>query len=74
VAAALLGLGCPRPPQDVAYDLAERLPWAERWSSRTVILFGTPAAEPSLADGFYREAAPAEGVMVATPFADDEET
>jgi arylsulfatase A-like enzyme len=63
-AAALSGgalLGCPRAPREIAYDLAERLPYAERWSSRTVIVFGTPAAEPTQADGFYREAAPAEG-------------
>jgi arylsulfatase len=43
------------------YDLAARLPYAERWSSRTVLLFGTPAAEPHQVEGFYREAAPAEG-------------
>jgi len=53
--------GCPRRATEVAYDLAERLPYADRWSSRTVIVFGTPAAEPQLTDGFYREAAPAEG-------------
>ena len=29
---------------------------AERWSARDVVLFGTPAAEPHEADGFYREA------------------
>jgi arylsulfatase A-like enzyme len=55
------GLACPRAPRELAYDLAERLPYAERWSSRTVLLFGTPAAEPQQADGFHREAAPAEG-------------
>jgi hypothetical protein len=38
------------------YDLARRLPVAERWSARDLILFGTPAAEPHQADGFYREA------------------
>jgi arylsulfatase A-like enzyme len=37
------------------YDLAERMPVAERWSSREVVLFGTPAAEPQQAEGFYRE-------------------
>lgn len=41
----------------VAYDLAERAPFAERWSSREVVAFGTPAAEPYLADGFHREGA-----------------
>jgi hypothetical protein len=33
-----------------------RLPVAERWSARDVVLFGTPAAEPHEADGFYRQA------------------
>jgi arylsulfatase A-like enzyme len=61
VATGLLVLGCPRVQREVAYDLADRLPYAERWSSRTVLLFGTPAAEPQQADGFYREAAPADG-------------
>ena len=59
--AAIGALGCPRAAREVAYDLAERLPYAERWSSRDVLLFGTPASEPQQADGFYREAAPAEG-------------
>jgi arylsulfatase A-like enzyme len=30
---------------------------AERWSARETVLFGTPAAEPQQAEGFYREAA-----------------
>jgi arylsulfatase A-like enzyme len=34
---------------------------AERWSTRDVLLFGTPAAEPHQAEGFYREASLAEG-------------
>jgi len=59
--AAAGALACPRRATEVAYDLAERLPYADRWSPRTVIVFGTPAAEPQLADGFYREAAPSEG-------------
>ena len=59
--AGTCALGCPRAPRDVVYDLAERLPYAERWSARPVVLFGTPAAEPQLADGFYREAVRAEG-------------
>ncbi len=58
-AAALAALGCPRHPKAVVYDLAARLPYAERWSEREVVLFGTPAAEPQLAEGFFREAAPA---------------
>jgi arylsulfatase A-like enzyme len=61
VLAATGALGCPRAVREVAYDLADRLPYAERWSSRDVLLFGTPASEPHQADGFYREAAPAEG-------------
>jgi arylsulfatase A-like enzyme len=40
----------------VVYDLAERLPVADRWSTRTVLLFGTPSAEPYLREGFYTEA------------------
>jgi arylsulfatase A-like enzyme len=45
----------------VVYDLAARAAVAERWSSREVILFGTPAAEPFQSDGFYREAPGAGG-------------
>ncbi len=48
--------GCPSAPQQVVYDLARRAPVAERWSSRDVLLFGTPAVEPYLPEGFYREA------------------
>jgi len=48
-------------PKAVVYDLAERLPVAERWSSRELLLFGTPAAEPHLAAGFFREAGAAQG-------------
>lgn len=36
------------------------MPVADRWSSREVLLFGTPAAEPHQAEGFYREAAGGE--------------
>lgn len=43
------------------YDLAARLPFAEHWSLRTVVLFGTPASEPNQAEGFYREAGAARG-------------
>jgi arylsulfatase A-like enzyme len=38
-----------------------RLPFAERWSAREVILFGTPSSEPNQASGFYREAGSAGG-------------
>jgi len=34
---------------------------AERWSSRDVLLFGTPAAEPHQAEGFHREAGGGSG-------------
>ena len=46
-------VACPGPPSQVVYDLAARAPAAERWSSRQVILFGTPAGEPYQAAGFY---------------------
>ncbi|MFI5184326.1 MAG: sulfatase [Vicinamibacteria bacterium] len=48
-------------PKTVVYDLVARLPFAERWSSREVILFGTPSSEPNQASGFYREAGSAGG-------------
>jgi len=47
---------CPAPPRDLVYDLARRSAVAERWSTHEVLLFGTPAAEPALPEGFYREA------------------
>jgi arylsulfatase A-like enzyme len=53
--ALLLG-SCPGAPKPVVYDLAARARVGERWSHRPVVLFGTPAAEPLQADGFYREA------------------
>ena len=58
---AALGLGCPSAPKQVVYDLASRVTVADRWSARDVLLFGTPAAEPHQAEGFYREAAPPRG-------------
>jgi len=62
VALGLVIAACRAPePKPVAYDLVERLPVAERWASRDVILFGTPAAEPHLASGFFREAGSPEG-------------
>jgi arylsulfatase A-like enzyme len=54
--ALVLGTGCPSRPREVVYDLAERLPVADRWSTREVVLFGTPSAEPYLREGFYTEA------------------
>lgn len=38
----------------MAYDLVERLPVAERTASLETVLFGTPAAEPYQAEGFFR--------------------
>jgi arylsulfatase A-like enzyme len=38
----------------VVYDLAERVSIAEREARPDVLLFGTPAAEPRLAAGFFR--------------------
>ena len=58
---AVLGVACTRSPSEVAYDLAGRFAIADRWSSRQVLLFGTPSAEPHQAEGFYREAASGEG-------------
>ena len=56
LASASLLAGCPGSPKAVVYDLARRAPVAERWSAREVLLFGTPAVEPFLPEGFYREA------------------
>jgi arylsulfatase A-like enzyme len=61
VLAAAGALGCPGSSKPVVYDLVERSVVADRWSAREVLLFGTPAAEPHQADGFYREGAVPEG-------------
>ncbi len=53
---SLLLSGCPGGPKDVVYDLARRAPTGERWSAPEVLLFGTPAAEPFVPAGFYRDA------------------
>lgn len=58
--AVSLGLGCPGRPRVVVYDLAARAPVAEAWSAADVLRFGTPAAEPRLTEGFYREGGGAE--------------
>jgi arylsulfatase A-like enzyme len=59
----LLGsLSCPgRREKVLVYDLVERLPVAELWSSRELLLFGTPGAEPHQVEGFYRESGPPTG-------------
>jgi arylsulfatase A-like enzyme len=54
-------LGCQGKPKTLVYDLARRTTVADRWSARAVVLFGTPSAEPSQAEGFHREAGGAEG-------------
>jgi arylsulfatase A-like enzyme len=51
-------------PEAVVYDLAERLPVAELWSSRDVILFGTPSAQPHQVSGFYPGARPGDDPFV----------
>jgi arylsulfatase A-like enzyme len=58
---ALCASACPGAPPTVVYDLARRVSVADRWSGRDVILFGTPAAEPHQAEGFYREGATPAG-------------
>jgi arylsulfatase A-like enzyme len=57
-------VGCPGTPKTVVYDLAARMPVAETWAASDVLRFGTPAAEPRLTEGFYREA----GGVSAEPF------
>ena len=61
VGLALCASGCPAAPKTLVYDLARRVGVADRWSGRDVILFGTPAADPHQAEGFYREGATPAG-------------
>jgi arylsulfatase A-like enzyme len=61
---ALAVLACPGQPKTVVYDLAARVAVAETWSADDVLRFGTPAAEPRLTEGFYRES----GSVAAEPF------
>jgi arylsulfatase len=61
---ALLSGACGGGPKAVVYDLAARIPVAETWSAEDVLRFGTPAAEPRLTEGFYRET----GGGLAEPF------
>ena len=56
MAVAVLVSSCTPTPKDMVYDLARRVPVAERWSEHPVLLFGTPSAEPHLQEGFHREA------------------
>lgn len=65
--AALAACGpsaCSSKPKPVVLDLAQRVGVAERWSGRDMILFGSPAAEPNLVSGFFREA----NVSPSSPF------
>jgi arylsulfatase A-like enzyme len=55
-ATPLLLASCSGAPREVVYDLAHRSPVAELWSAREVLLIGTPASDPALVEGFYREA------------------
>ena len=48
--------GCPGPGKLVVDDLAALVPFADPWSTRDVLLFGTPSVEPYLREGFYTEA------------------
>ena len=48
--------GCSETKVSIVYDLARRAPVAEQWSAREVLLFGSPAAERYLPEGFHREA------------------
>ncbi len=52
VAGAAIYLSAGRATRAVAFDLADRLPYAARVSSREVIVFGWPDAEPHLVKGF----------------------
>lgn len=58
---SLFLLACPSRPKTAIYDLAERAAIAELVSPRQIVLFGTPGAEPHLADGFFREATRRDG-------------
>jgi arylsulfatase A-like enzyme len=56
VATGMLLAGCSEGKLSVVYDLARRVPVAEQWSAREVLLFGAPAVERYLPEGFHREA------------------
>lgn len=58
---SLASVACPGPQKQVVADLAAGLAVADLWSTREVVLFGTPAAEPYLREGFYTEAGGAVG-------------
>lgn len=51
---ALAPSACTRPAPVVVHDLVERVPVVSRQASREIVLFGTPAAEPFEAAGFFR--------------------
>jgi arylsulfatase A-like enzyme len=54
-------VGCPGPAKVVVDDLAASLAFADHWSPREVVRFGTPSAEAFLREGFYTEAGGAVG-------------
>ena len=58
---AVAAAGCPGPRKVVVEDLAAALPFADHWSAREVVRFGTASAEPFLREGFYTEAGGAAG-------------
>jgi hypothetical protein len=64
VVAACGPSSCASKPKAVVLDLAQRVGVAERWSQGEMVLFGSPAAEPHLVSGFFREAE----VNPASPF------
>ena len=58
---AVAAAGCPGSRKVVVEDLAAALPFADHWSAREVVRFGTASAEPFLREGFYTEAGGAAG-------------
>ena len=54
-------LGCPRAPRERRLRPGGAAALGRALVVADVLLFGTPAAEPHQAEGFYREAAPADG-------------
>jgi arylsulfatase A-like enzyme len=56
LAVGFLLSSCPSTPKEVVYDLAARTLVADRWADVDVLLFGIPAAQPALIEGFHREA------------------
>ena len=53
--------GCPGPAKVVVDDLVASLAFADHWSTREIVRFGTSSAEAFLREGFYTEAGDAAG-------------